>query len=94
MTIVRFGAGAVLSLSLLFAAACATDGGSGQSSASPSGSSGSSPAAASATGLGRIAVGAVEDTLQACMARIPSDATAGQRMLAERSCERDQATRK
>lgn len=87
MTIVRFGTGAILSLSLLFAAACATDGGSGQSSADSSG-------AAPAKGLGRIAVGAVEDTLQACIARIPSDATAGQRMLAERSCERDQAARK
>jgi hypothetical protein len=85
MTIVQFGTGAFLSLSLLFTAACATDGGPGESSAGPSGSS---------TGLGRIAVGAVEDSLQACMARIPSDATSGQRMLAERTCERDQAGRK
>lgn len=92
MTIVRVGTGIILSLSLLFAAACATDGGSGQSSSSPFGSSDS--AATSGKGLGRIAAGAVEDTLQACMARIPSDATAGQRMLAERSCERDQAARK
>lgn len=91
MTIVQFGTGAVLSLSLLFTAACATDGGSGGSS---EGSSGSSNAAAPAKGLGRIAVGAVEDSLKACMARIPSDATSGQRMLAERSCERDQAARR
>jgi hypothetical protein len=91
MTMVRIGTGAILSLTLLFTSACATDGGSGGSS---DGNSGSSSGAAPATGLGRIAVGAVEDTLQACMARIPSDATGGQRMLAERSCQRDQADRK
>lgn len=91
MTIVRFGTGALLSLTLLFSTACATDGGSGQSSAD---SSGSSSGAAPAKGLGRIAAGAVEDSLQACMARIPSDATSGQRMLAEESCKRDQAGRK
>jgi hypothetical protein len=36
----------------------------------------------------------VEDSLNACMARIPKDATAGQRMLAEESCRRDQALRR
>jgi hypothetical protein len=36
----------------------------------------------------------VEDTLNACLSRIPSDASAGQRMLAEESCKRDQANRK
>ena len=41
-----------------------------------------------------VAAGSVEDTLQACLSRIPSDATEGQRMIAEKSCERDQATRK
>jgi len=88
MTIVRIGTGTILSLSILFTAACATDGGSG---GSYEGSSGSS---APAQGLGRIAAGAVEDSLKACMARIPSDATSGQRMLAEESCKRDQAGRK
>jgi hypothetical protein len=38
--------------------------------------------------------GVQKDTLQACVKRIPSDATAGQRMLAEQSCQRDEATRK
>jgi hypothetical protein len=33
-----------------------------------------------------IASGATEDTLTACMARIPEGASAGQRMLAEHSC--------
>lgn len=41
-----------------------------------------------------IAAGSVEDTLSACMNRIPSDASEGQRQLAEKSCERDQASRK
>ncbi len=91
MTIVQFGTRAIFSMSLLFTAACTTDGGMGDSS---TGSSGSSNAAAPSTGRGRIAAGAVEDSLKACMARIPSNATAGQRMLAERSCERDQAERK
>jgi len=42
----------------------------------------------------RIAAGAVEDTLKACMARIPKDASIGQRMIAEQSCGRDDRDRK
>jgi hypothetical protein len=34
-----------------------------------------------------------QDTLEACLGRIPRDATAGQRMLAEQSCRRDYAGR-
>lgn len=56
--------------------------------------SGGTMAAASTTGLAVVASGAVEDTLKACLARIPSDATLGQRMFAEQSCERDETTRK
>lgn len=41
----------------------------------------------------RAASGTQGDTLDACMARIPKDATSGQRMLAEESCRRDQAAR-
>ncbi len=41
-----------------------------------------------------VAVDSVEDTYQACLDRIPKVATAGQRMFAEDSCKRDQATRK
>ena len=41
----------------------------------------------------RAASGTQGDTLDACMARIPKDASAGQRMLAEESCRRDQANR-
>ena len=42
----------------------------------------------------RIADGAVEDTLKACMARIPKDASIGQRMIAEQGCGRDESDRK
>lgn len=42
----------------------------------------------------RVASGTQGDTLEACLARIPKDATAGQRMLAEESCKRDQANRR
>lgn len=39
----------------------------------------------------RASSGTQGDSLEACMARIPQDATAGQRMLAEDSCQRDQS---
>ena len=41
-----------------------------------------------------IAAGSVKDTQKACLARIPTDASAGQRMLATQSCEQYEATRK
>ncbi len=44
--------------------------------------------------FGDIAPGAAEDTLKACLARIPQQATVGQRMLAEQTCEREEAIRK
>lgn len=44
--------------------------------------------------MGVVASGAVEDTLKACLDRIPLDASAGQRMMAELSCDRDEDTRK
>lgn len=40
------------------------------------------------------ASGTQGDTLEACMGRIPKDASAGQKMLAEESCRRDQANRR
>lgn len=40
----------------------------------------------------RASAGTQGDSLNACMARIPADATAGQRMLAADSCQRDQLT--
>ena len=44
-------------------------------------------------GRSTVASGAVEDTQSDCLTRIPKDATAGQRMLAEDSCKRDQKSR-
>jgi len=41
-----------------------------------------------------IAAGASEDSLQACLARIPKNATTGQRLMAELSCRRDDGDRK
>ena len=41
-----------------------------------------------------VASGSVEDTLKACLSRIPENASAGQRMLAEQSCKGEEATRK
>jgi hypothetical protein len=37
----------------------------------------------------RIAAGVEEETLDTCLGRIPKDATAGQKMLAEQTCRRD-----
>ena len=47
-----------------------------------------------ATSKADIAAGAAEDTLRACMARIPKDASIGQVMIAEQSCWRDENDRK
>ena len=52
------------------------------------------PAQAFSTNGSDAAAGAVEDTLKACMTRIPKDASIGQRMMAEESCQRDDADRK
>lgn len=46
-----------------------------------------------AEGRSSVASGSVEDSQQACLARIPKDATTGQRMIAEGSCKRDQESR-
>lgn len=51
------------------------------------------PPAKTAQG-GALAAGASEDSLQACLARIPGDATIGQRLIAEQSCRRDEGDRK
>jgi hypothetical protein len=54
---------------------------------------GGSTPSASTVGLG-VASGAAEDTLKACLARIPKEASAGQRMIAAQGCERDEGDRK
>lgn len=50
------------------------------------------PGTAAATSAG--AAGHAGDSLEACLARIPSDASAGQRMIAEDSCRKADASRK
>jgi hypothetical protein len=55
---------------------------------------GGSPPIVLTGGPARMAAGGVEDTLKACLARIPKEGSAGQRMLAEQSCEHDEGTRK
>jgi hypothetical protein len=42
----------------------------------------------------RIAAGVEEETLDTCIGRIPQNATAGQRMLAEQTCRRDFSVRR
>ena len=43
--------------------------------------------------FGDVSPGAAEDTLKACLARIPEQATVGQRMMAESTCQREEAIR-
>lgn len=45
------------------------------------------------TGPKRVSQGTQGDSLKACFSRIPSDASAGQRMVAERTCQRDAENR-
>ena len=58
------------------------------------GSGGTGSATTSTSNIDRVASGAAEDSLNGCLARIPTDASAGQKMLAEESCRRDQASRR
>jgi hypothetical protein len=51
------------------------------------------PAMVAPTNEADIAAGAAEDTLRACMARIPKDASIGQVMIAEQGCWRDENDR-
>jgi hypothetical protein len=46
----------------------------------------------SAVGLGEVAAGTVEDSLKACLARVPEDASAGLRMMAEQDREQEEGT--
>ena len=43
--------------------------------------------------LNTVAANSVDDTLKACLARIPAVATAGQRLLAEQNCRGEERTR-
>ena len=68
--------------------------GGSSSSGVTSGTSGSSSGPIPTTGRNRVASGHHGDTLDACLARIPNDASSGQKMLAEKSCQRDHSNRK
>jgi hypothetical protein len=59
----------------------------GTGSTAPAGSNADTRAVT--TGPNRVSQGTQGDSLDACLARIPSDATAGQRMFAEQTCQRD-----
>ncbi len=82
----------VVAVAGLMFGGCASDGSMGTSGSGSS--SGSGATFGTTKNIERVAAGAVEDNLNACMARIPKDASAGQRMLAEESCRRDQANRR
>ena len=73
--------GAIMLVALI--SGCAGTGGTGGSGG------GSSSRASEVPDGARVSTGTQGDTLEACLARIPSDATEGQRMLAEGSCHRD-----
>jgi hypothetical protein len=65
------------------------------STAQAAGTASAPPATPAATIPGNaLAAGASEDSFQACLARIPKNATTGQRMIAEQSCQRDEQDRK
>ena len=64
---------------------------SGAGSATPTTSSGT--VSTENTGPKRVSQGTQGDSLKACLSRIPSDASAGQRMIATGTCERDAANR-
>lgn len=83
-----------ISLSALTMGCAEMKGGStaGGGSTTPSASSAGTTAAVT-TGANRVSQGTQGDSMDACLARIPSDATAGQRMLAERTCQRDAENR-
>ena len=59
----------------------------GGGSTTPSASSAGTTAVT--TGPSRVSQGTQGDSLDSCLARIPGDASAGQRMIAEGTCQRD-----
>ncbi|MCW5800684.1 MAG: conserved exported protein of unknown function [Nitrospira sp.] len=81
----RFHGAVVLSLSLLVLSACATE--------ETMTSSGSTQAASASGSMKTTAQAQAYDSLQSCLNRIPSSGTAGNRMIAEESCRRDETLR-
>ncbi len=82
-----------ISLSALTMGCAEMKGGSTPGGGSTTPSASSAGTTAVTTGPNRVSQGTQGDSLDACMARIPSDASAGQRMVAERTCQRDAENR-
>jgi hypothetical protein len=95
----RMLAGALAAIGLAMTIGCETlDSGSPAGTPPPRAAAAKATVAAPAvtatpTSGPRPAAGAAGDSLEACLARIPQDATASQRMLAERTCQRDEENR-
>jgi hypothetical protein len=79
---------AALTMSCAETKTAATEG-----TATPAMSSSTGNVSAVNTGPTRVSTGTQGDTLEACLARIPDNASDGQRMLATLSCERDAKAR-
>ena len=79
----------IISLSALTMGCAEMNGGSTAGGGSSASSASSADTTAVTTGPNRVSQGTQGDSLDACLARIPSDATAGQRLIAERTCQRD-----
>ena len=84
---------ASLGLATLTMGCAEMNGGATGASGSAASPSSTTEAKAVTTGPTRVSTGTQGDTLEACLSRIPSDATAGQKMLATMSCERDAKAR-
>lgn len=69
------------------------NGGSTERAGSPTSATSSGTVSIENTGPKRVSQGTQGDSLKACLSRIPSDASAGQRMIATRTCERDAENR-
>ena len=76
----------------MLAGGCATD--SSMRASGGGSSSGGATTTSSMNNIDRVASGAVEDTQNACLARIPTGPSDGQGMLAGESCRRDQGNRR
>ena len=72
----------------------AADAGSSSTAPMPSSTATAESPEAKQSRQTRIAAGIEEETLDTCIARIPQNATVGQRMLAEQTCRRDFSTRR
>jgi len=81
----KFFVGATISLAMLSTGCAQMNGGSTAGAGSPT----TGTVGAVNTGPDRISQGSQSDSLAACLARIPSKATPGQHMFAERTCQRD-----